>query len=469
MAVFVSCSTETVIDPIVVPMADVTLNVTNEEGSSRYIYLPTQNGGFQVDWSVGDKITLLYNKHNGTETVWKAVNLELITNNGDGNVVFSGKVPADYGGTYIGVYPAMNPKADGNQPYEVKAGKVYNDIQGGKSAIVQYFTDILKNTQQVQVNDNDMRHVEALDYQVTNCEFKCVENNGNRVLRNATMEPITFKHVFSFAKMSISKSKLPRGAYPIGISLAGYWGSYGTPVKDVEYSVLLEGNFQNNSDKLTFWMVMPEGKLDPGKSLKFTVYALPMREEFTFAIAKGHTVISGIDNVKAKVYNYDIDKFTPSHVQSLFYAWGNLDGYDSRVDPHKFSVNNCGLKGKKEYDIERYLKGFTAEKTGILDGKFSFAGLLDPKPKNIGNVWANDPANIGQPLGIGDPAAYWSNGVLHTPTKTEWEKLLNLAGINGSGNPIKDYHNTATGELANRVGGHDTDFWVAEDKDGQPI
>ena len=477
MAVFVSCSTDSVLDPIVepntntdneietelVPMEEVVLNIGKNTSSSRYVYMPRQGGGFDIEWKLGDKISLLYNKQDVSETVWKAVNLELVESEDGETLAFKGKVPANYTGEYVGVYPAMDPTSDGEQPYNVHAGKVYRDIEDGKSAIVQYFEDKISITPQLQVNDNDIRHIDALDYSVTNCSFKCVDTSKGKMMKTEEVDRILFKHVFAYAKMTISKSKLPRGAYPIGVSLAGYWGVENNDT--VEYALRLQGKFEG--DKLTFWMVIPEGEVAAGGQLKFTVYAVPMREEFTLTLANGHKATSGLSKDETTVYVYNIDTWTPKRVRSLFYAWGNLDGYDSRVDPHVFTNNNCGFYRKDANSVNTYLPGFTSAKTDIKDGEKSFAGLYINTPMNIGPN-ESDPANIGQPMGIGDPAAYYSNGLLHTPTKSEWEELIALAGTHAYGNPTK-YNGCGQGELANRANGHDTDCWVAEDKNGQPI
>ena len=483
-------------------MIPVTLVVTGND-QSRTTVTPTTANGLKVEWKEGDYISLIYDMYNGKktdgsgdlETSWQVVNLKYKKKTGSNQFDFEGTIPESaLGKTLTPVYPALD-KTETSGPsidtvYTLPAGKVYfndNDLTTGKYAIQKYFEDHLtqKVAVQTQKGNNNTEHLAKLDCMIAT-QVKLTKE-GAKIDHDVQGNSITFNHCFPFLHITLDPDKMVKGVYPIGIGVQGLWGSKeidgpnGTKITVYnEYQLVLK-EFTGNDKTIDLWMAVPSGSAKTGERLSVVYYTLSMQETFYATLAQDYKIEAGTQlaaktpGADFQVYPLDVNKFTNGSVYGMFYSWGNLDGYDPRVDDHWYTDNNCGFKYKSASAIDDVFTWGRQNPAGsFVNNGYqanSWAGIYNSESLNL-NPGKKDPGDIepGQPMGVGDPAAYWSNKKLHVPTADEMKELIYMQGTEDmNANPKEAvYERAAQNTIFARSNGHTTCFWVAENADGKP-
>ncbi|MCF0208134.1 MAG: hypothetical protein HUK07_01680, partial [Bacteroidaceae bacterium] len=515
MAFIASCSNETMNDSAASEataqcgMKEISLITSNPDGGSQSRHALERDGDNlkKTKWEAGDTISLVYNMDNsGSTTKWQAVNL-VYTETVEDNHRFTGKIPENYNGTFLAVYPALDSR-DGkpslNKEYTFDAKSKFTD-SNGKLAIHKYFESVIseRTTKQKQVGNNNSDHLAKLDYMIADQEIQCNNNDGVITLTKGDKH-VVWKHAFTFYRIFASARSMRKGTYTYSFNIWGLWSNADSELKaNPSFTVDLEGFNEaiNKNEDLVIWMVAPSAKVPAGTKVCAFFTSLNTQEGFDINtqqeqrdMAKETEYHSGVfDEGSFTIYNLDFRKTEPEHHQifGMFYAWGNLDGYDVRKDDHWYTNNNNGFKNCSNREVEQYLPGYTKGWNGEPN---CWAGLYNPTPLNI-KPQGQDPHDLkpfAQPLGVGDPVAYQTNGKMHVPSSREMNALLCLQGDiwwdrNCNPNParinalpgrrdqqqLRQLAQCVSKELSknpvfNNVNGHKTGFWVAEDAKGQP-
>ena len=518
---FASCSNETIIESVAPEvkeqggMKEVTLltsapteclphsvgvwgeNTENDifsTSKSRHTLDPTGDG-LKHRWEYGDTISLIYNMDNsGSKTKWQAVNLvyvETIENNHK----FIGKVPENYDGTFRAIYPALD-SHNGEPSYGVvythEADGKYTD-SADKSAIHKYFDSLLgkHNQVQVQVGNNNTRHLVKNDFLLVDKEIRWQKKGDLIDLTKGGLD-LVWKHTNVFLKFLLSPKYMLKGTLPIGIGIQGFWGNEDNdPQVKKEYNVAIQdpnNDFENTND-IIIYMLVPTGHVKAGKEVHLIYYTINSQQWFKKVAPDDSQLKCGVEETgDFPIYNFNFRDIKPEETKGMFYAWGTLDGYDVRVD--NWSTNySKGFKNCSHAEIENYLPGY---KNGWNGETNCWAGIYNANPMNI-SPDGTDTHNLKtyeQPIGVGDPATYWSKGKLHVPSSIEMNALLCLQGDiqwnkNNTPTPVtklpsfKDQSGLQqlaqcvskeleTHPIFRNKNGHKTGFWVAIDKNGEP-
>ena len=499
MMLMTSCSNDNITDPVepTNPESDkmipITLLVSNES-ASRTKLTPNASGALDVKWNDGDMISLIYDKGTSStgKTTWKVVNLKLTGTTADGKLKFDGAIPETaYDKELTPMYPTLDkiqPTPSHGTVYTHEADGKYDDdtdLETGFSAINKYLNHVLDGKAKVQTQngDNNTDHLAGLDCLIANNPVKVTENSDKTINWDTNGKEITFEHAFAFLKITMNPKYMMKGVYPIGLGVQGFWGQetdkYGRNFKK-EYTLSLKGFKEGMTGDFTLWMMVPGGSILKDQEISFVYYTLSAQEWFTNKIPADWKIETGIQTAKrtqksgqpAIIQPFNISQWTPSGIKGMFYAWGNLDGYDPRVDNHFFTDNNNGFKEMSMSNIESYFSPiygsgcFINNKIGGTNS-YSWAGLYNSAPQDIHKGTIEGDIHPGQPLGVGDPAAFWSNGLLHVPTAAEFNELIAMQGVNDPARQFTyKYYTMAQGTEFENKNGHTTSFWVAEDESG---